>query len=126
LSSDREAQKAEFLARAGLGDARRERLAGDASTRMYERLHRPGAPSLIFMDQPPSAETQPCPPDATPAERMAFRILSRVSLVESSVTLAVPLASSISSVVPASRSTTLSGGWAEAKPAARNESSSVL
>jgi len=72
LSSDREALKAEFLARAGLADARRERLAGDASTRMYERLHRPDAPSLIFMDQPPSAETQPCPPHATPAERMAL------------------------------------------------------
>ena len=72
MSSDREAQKAEFLAAAGLGDARREVLAGDASTRRYERLHPAGGPSLIFMDQPPSAETQPCPPGATAAEREAL------------------------------------------------------
>jgi len=64
--------KSAFLAAHGLGEARRERLAGDASTRLYERLHRPGGVSLIFMDQPPAAETQPCPPDATPAERVAL------------------------------------------------------
>lgn len=72
LSSDREAQKAAFLADAGFGAARREALAGDASTRLYERLHRPDGTSLIFMDQPPSVETAPCPPDATPAERIAL------------------------------------------------------
>jgi hypothetical protein len=72
LSSDREAEKSAFLAANGLGDAARERLAGDASTRLYERLHRPGQPSLIFMDQPPNAETKPCPPEATPAERRAL------------------------------------------------------
>jgi hypothetical protein len=67
---DREALKVEFLARNGLADARREALAGDASTRRYERLHRPGAASLIFMDQPP-VESDPCPPRATPDERRA-------------------------------------------------------
>jgi aminoglycoside/choline kinase family phosphotransferase len=72
LSSDREAEKAAFLAANGFGDARRERLAGDASTRLYERLHRAGLASLIFMDQPPSAESVPCPPLATPAERRAL------------------------------------------------------
>ena len=72
MSSDREAEKAAFLAANGLGDARRERLAGDASTRLYERLHRSGGASLIFMDQPPNAETAPCPPDATPDERRAL------------------------------------------------------
>jgi aminoglycoside/choline kinase family phosphotransferase len=72
LSSDREAEKAAFLAEHGLADASRETLAGDASTRLYERLHRTGGASLIFMDQPPKAETQPCPPDATPAERIAL------------------------------------------------------
>jgi aminoglycoside/choline kinase family phosphotransferase len=70
LSSDREAVKAEFLARAGLAGAVREPLAGDASTRRYERLRPPGLAPLIFMDQPPSVETVPCPPDATPAERV--------------------------------------------------------
>ncbi|WP_374575315.1 N-acetylmuramate/N-acetylglucosamine kinase AmgK [Phenylobacterium sp.] len=70
MSLDREALKTAFLADQGLGDAKREMLAGDASTRRYERLHRPGKPSLIFMDQPP-VESSPCPPAATPAERRA-------------------------------------------------------
>lgn len=72
LSSEREAAKAAFLAEHGLADAVRERLAGDASTRLYERLHRPGGGALIFMDQPPMLETAPCPPEATPAERAAL------------------------------------------------------
>jgi len=80
LSSDRETLKAAFLARAGFGDARREPLGGDASTRAYERLHR-GDASFIFMDQPPSAETAPCPPDATPEERAAlgYNALARLA-----------------------------------------------
>lgn len=72
LSSEREALKAAFLTDNGFGDVRREPLAGDASTRAYERLHRDGGVSFIFMDQPPRAETAPCPPDATPAERIAL------------------------------------------------------
>lgn len=72
LSSDRRALKAQFLAAHGLADAARTPLAGDASTRAYERLHPTGGVSLIFMDQPPSLETAPCPPDATPAERIAL------------------------------------------------------
>ncbi|MFI4936804.1 MAG: aminoglycoside phosphotransferase, partial [Caulobacterales bacterium] len=62
MSSEREAVKADFLKRAGLADARREAMPGDASTRLYERLWRPDGGRLIFMDQPPQAETQPCPP----------------------------------------------------------------
>jgi N-acetylmuramate 1-kinase len=72
LSSDRDALKAEFLAANGLGAARREKLPGDASTRLYERLHLPGGGRRIFMDQPPSLETKPCPPRATPDERRAL------------------------------------------------------
>ena len=81
MSSDREAEKAAFLAANGFGDARRERLAGDASTRLYERLHRAGGPSLIFMDQPPNAETAPCPPEATPDERrdLGYNALARLA-----------------------------------------------
>jgi len=71
LNSEREAAKAEFLARAGLAAAAREPLAGDASTRRYERLRPPGGVSLIFMDQPPAVESAPCPPDATPEQRIA-------------------------------------------------------
>src|SRR3954471_19299350 len=81
LSSEREAQKAAFLARAGLGEAVRQPLAGDASTRAYERLHTASGASLIFMDQPPSAESQPCPPNATPSERAAlgYNALARLA-----------------------------------------------
>ena len=72
MSSEREALKAEFLQSAGFGASARERLPGDASTRLYERLTLPDGKSAIFMDQPPSAESQPCPPAATPAERRAL------------------------------------------------------
>jgi aminoglycoside/choline kinase family phosphotransferase len=80
LSSEREAEKAAFLASAGLGSARREPLTGDASTRRYERLHLASS-SLIFMDQPPAVESAPCPPDATPAERAAagYNALARLA-----------------------------------------------
>ncbi|MDB5422807.1 MAG: aminoglycoside phosphotransferase [Phenylobacterium sp.] len=80
MSSEREAEKAAFLSRAGLGAARREPLTGDASTRRYERLHLPSS-SLIFMDQPPALESAPCPPDATPAERAAagYNALARLA-----------------------------------------------
>lgn len=72
MSSDRETLKAQFLTEAGLGQARRQPLTGDASTRAYERLYPADGPSLIFMDQPPKAETAACPPDATPEERRAL------------------------------------------------------
>jgi aminoglycoside/choline kinase family phosphotransferase len=80
LSSDREALKAKFLAEHGFGQASREPLAGDASTRAYERLRLAGDRRLIFMDQPPG-EGAPCPPDATPAERAAagYNALARLA-----------------------------------------------
>jgi len=78
---NREALKVEFLAANGFGDARREALSGDASTRRYERLHLAGGTRLIFMDQPPSAETTPCPPDASPEARAAlgYNALARLA-----------------------------------------------
>ena len=81
LGSDRESEKAAFLASAGLDAARREPLSGDASTRAYERLHRPGGGTLIFMDQPPALESAPCPPEASPAERAAagYNALARLA-----------------------------------------------
>ncbi len=72
MSSEREAAKAAFLKQCGLGEAVREPLTGDASTRRYERLRRPGGATLIFMDQPAALETAPCPPSATPDERAAL------------------------------------------------------
>ena len=81
MSSDRETLRKAFLDTHGLGAARREPLSGDASTRAYERLYPATGGSLIFMDQPPSAETAPCPPDATPAERAAlgYNALARLA-----------------------------------------------
>ncbi len=81
MTSDREAARRDFLVQSGLADARRQPLAGDASTRAYERLHPLSGPSLIFMDQPPALETRPCPPEATDAERRAlgYNALARLA-----------------------------------------------
>ncbi|MBP7816646.1 MAG: phosphotransferase [Phenylobacterium sp.] len=81
LSSDREAIKSAFLARHGWGEARRAPLSGDASTRAYERLYPAAGASLIFMDQPPNAETAPCHPDATPEDRAkaGYNALARLA-----------------------------------------------
>jgi aminoglycoside/choline kinase family phosphotransferase len=69
LSSDRDALKDRFLAEAGLADAAREPLPGDASTRSYERLRTADGRTLMLMDAPPSAETAPCPPEASAEDR---------------------------------------------------------
>jgi aminoglycoside/choline kinase family phosphotransferase len=71
LSSDRELAKAAFLEQAGLAGAERHPLPGDASTRRYERLILPGGASLMLMDAPPLAESPPCDPAWTAAERRA-------------------------------------------------------
>lgn len=84
MSSDRETAKAEFLARHGFGDARRQPLSGDASTRAYERLRR-GEQSFIFMDQPPALESVVCPPGAGDAERMALGYNAAARLAAGSV-----------------------------------------
>ena len=85
MSSDREGRKAEFLKAAGFGDARRQPLAGDASTRAYERLHQPNGSVAIFMDQPPALETTVCPPGATDAERLAMGYNAAARLAAGSV-----------------------------------------
>ena len=81
MSSERDIEKTRFLVAEAFGMARREPLGGDASTRSYERLHMPGGSTLIFMDQPPSVETAPCPPNATADERRAlgYNALARLA-----------------------------------------------
>lgn len=69
--SDRERQRLDFLTAAGLGDAARAPLPGDASTRRYERLTTPDGRSLMLMDQPPAAESRPCDPAWSPERRQA-------------------------------------------------------
>ncbi len=83
--SDRAAIKTAFLQGHGLGDAARHALAGDASTRSYERLTLSDGGSLIFMDQPPAAEAAPCPPDATPEQRRAAGYNAMARLAAGSV-----------------------------------------
>ena len=69
--SDREQQRLAFLAAAGLADAARAPLPGDASTRRYERLTTPDGRSLMLMDQAPAAESLPCDPTWSSDERHA-------------------------------------------------------
>ena len=64
--------KAAFLAAAGLAHARREPVAGDASTRAYERLVLPDGATLSLMDAPPAAESVRAAPAASPADRVAL------------------------------------------------------
>jgi aminoglycoside/choline kinase family phosphotransferase len=56
-------------------------MPGDASTRSYSRLHRPGAAPLILMDAPKSDESPPCGRDDSPAERHAagYNALQRLA-----------------------------------------------
>ncbi len=68
----REHLRRDFLNAHGFGDARREKMSGDASTRAYERLHLPDGSTRILMDQAPRLESAPCPPGATPNERLAL------------------------------------------------------
>lgn len=78
--TDRTAERADFLNRAGWGDADARPLAGDASSRCYERLTRNGA-HAVLMIAPPGAEEPACPPMASPAERKAlgYNALARLA-----------------------------------------------
>lgn len=69
--NEREAQRIAFLAGAGLGDARRSPLPGDASTRRYERLTPVEGPGLMLMDQVAAAESPPADPSWSPERRKA-------------------------------------------------------
>lgn len=69
--SDREPLIHDFLTDAGLADAARAPLPGDASTRRYERLTTPAGATLMLMDQPPAAESAPCDPAWSPERRHA-------------------------------------------------------
>ena len=69
--SDREQLRLDFLKAAGLADAVRAPLPGDASTRRYERLTPTTGPTLMLMDQAPAAESPPADPAWTPQQRHA-------------------------------------------------------
>lgn len=79
--SDREQQRLDFLKAAGLADAARAPLPGDASTRRYERLTTPSGASLMLMDQPAAAESPPADPSWSPERRKAegWNAIARLS-----------------------------------------------
>ncbi|MEZ5891916.1 MAG: phosphotransferase [Parvularculaceae bacterium] len=60
-----------FLKSAGWERAAARPLAGDASTRSYERLTMSGKPAVLMI-APPGAEAPACPPDADDAARRAL------------------------------------------------------
>ncbi len=62
---------AQFLERAGWGGAKLRPLAGDASTRSYMRAEH-NRRHAVLMIAPPKAESAPCPPEASDAERRAL------------------------------------------------------
>ncbi len=70
-NTPREAERRAFLAQAGLSDARRAPLPGDASTRRYERLFPAGGPSRMLMAQVAAAESPPADPAWSPERRHA-------------------------------------------------------
>ena len=67
----RESLRLDLLERAGLKDADRAPLPGDASTRRYERVTAQDGRSFMLMDQAPAAESPPCDPAWSPEERKA-------------------------------------------------------
>ena len=83
MSDHRAAALAALLARTGWDKAQRIPLAGDASTRAYERLVL-GDRTAILMDAP-AKEDAPCPPEATPEERKALGWNARTRLAASRV-----------------------------------------
>jgi hypothetical protein len=79
-SEKRATERAAFLRDAGWGSAKAQKLAGDASTRSYERLAMGGKTALL-MNAPTAAESAACPPEATPAERrkLGYNAMARLA-----------------------------------------------
>ncbi len=67
----RAGQRRLFLDQSGWGAAIALPMAGDASTRSYERLSL-GGRTAVLMNAPPAAESAACPPDASPDARRAL------------------------------------------------------
>ncbi|HVY84543.1 MAG TPA: phosphotransferase [Caulobacterales bacterium] len=88
---------ASLLKETGFAAAARLPLAGDASTRRYERLVL-GSRKAVLMDAPPSAESPPCPPGATPAQRRALGWNATARLAASRVEAFVAVGSYLRSI----------------------------
>ena len=79
-NNNRDAERQAFLAGAGWADADAAPLAGDASTRSYQRLIREGAPAVLMI-APPGAEAPACPAGAdAPARRaLGYNAMARLA-----------------------------------------------
>ncbi|MDX2275861.1 MAG: phosphotransferase [Hyphomonadaceae bacterium] len=88
---------ARLLKETGFAAAERRPLAGDASTRRYERLAF-GDRKAVLMDAPPSAESAPCPPGATPLERRGLGWNATARLAASRVEAFVAVAAYLKSL----------------------------
>ncbi|NWG72198.1 MAG: phosphotransferase [Parvularculaceae bacterium] len=79
-TSPRAAERADFLKSTDWARAKATPLAGDASTRSYERLVLSGRTALL-MNAPPAAETASCPPEATPGQRrkLGYNAMARLA-----------------------------------------------
>lgn len=69
--TDRDEARQEFLKAAGWEKAAAAPLAGDASTRSYQRLNLNGRPAVLMI-APPGAEAPACPPKADEGTRRAL------------------------------------------------------
>lgn len=86
-----------LLEKTGFAGAERRGLAGDASTRRYERL-KLGDRRAVLMDAPPTAESLPCPPGATPEERRAMGWNATARLAASRIEAFAAVASYLTSI----------------------------
>lgn len=80
LSPERAAARAAFLENAHWADATSTPIAGDASTRAYERLTKNGE-TAVLMNASPGAEEADCPRDAGPDERrrLGYNAMARLA-----------------------------------------------
>ncbi|MEO1135206.1 MAG: phosphotransferase [Pseudomonadota bacterium] len=93
-ANDQKDARAAFLENAGWGAAAAEALAGDASTRSYQRL-RMGGENAVLMIAPPASEAPSCPPEADEAERRALGYNAMARLAGPNLNAFVALSSAL-------------------------------
>ncbi len=92
---DRQQAKENFIKQTGWQDAEAHKLAGDASSRRYTRFVRADGRTAILMDAPPQAEAAPCPPNASPEQRLALGYNASARLAGPNLHAFIALASAL-------------------------------
>ena len=93
-ANNRNAEIESFLERAGWGEAKRQALVADASSRRYERLFGLDGPAIL-MDAPAGSEGSSCPPKASEEERAALGYNAQARLAGSDTKAYAALASEL-------------------------------